>query len=65
MLKDIRDSRRVNTLIAESNDDKERQEAQHFPLQTYILSGEYWPEFHREQFKLPEALMPPFAQFTA
>ena len=64
MLKDIRDSRRVNTLIAE-DEQQTQQEAQHFSLQAYILSGEYWPEFHREQFKLPEALAQPFAQFTA
>ncbi|VDM20984.1 unnamed protein product [Hydatigera taeniaeformis] len=74
MLKDIRDSRRVSALIAdtarvEDGNGAEAATQEHnptyFPLQAYILSGEYWPEFHHEQFKLPEGLTPTFSQFTS
>ncbi|KAH9281949.1 Anaphase-promoting complex subunit 2 [Echinococcus granulosus] len=74
MLKDIRDSRRVSALIADAVKAEggngtevaaEEHNSSYFPLQAYILSGEYWPEFHREQFKLPEKLTPAFSQFTS
>ncbi|KAL5966336.1 Anaphase-promoting complex subunit 2 [Taenia solium] len=70
MLKDIRDSRRVSALIADTAKAEDANGAgdhgfSYFPLQAYILSGEYWPEFHNEQFKLPEGLTPSFAQFTS
>ncbi len=74
MLKDVRDSRRVTTYVKDANriiatatkkkDDDEEEDDGWFSVQAYILSGEYWPEFHREQFKLPEELDGPFAQFT-
>lgn len=74
MLKDVRDSRRVSALIADTAKAEdangaevmvEEHSSSYFPLQAYILSGEYWPEFHHEQFKLPEGLTPPFSQFTS
>nr|VZI38799.1 unnamed protein product [Spirometra erinaceieuropaei] len=77
MLKDIRDSRRITNYVAEDlkrSDDVETQEedcrtpneySAQFPLQAFILSGEYWPEFHREQFKLPSGLLKPFEHFTS
>lgn len=100
MLKDIRDSRRISTYVAESialteqsatqyasAEEHSSQASEHeegesmevelskesssstasvdlFPVQAFILSSEYWPEFHREQFKLPEALIHPFDNFT-
>ncbi|KAL7057615.1 hypothetical protein AAHC03_016797 [Spirometra sp. Aus1] len=77
MLKDIRDSRRITNYVAEDlkrSEDEEIQEGDcrtpneysaQFPLQAFILSGEYWPEFHREQFKLPSGLLKPFEHFTS
>ncbi|KAL5104928.1 Radixin [Taenia crassiceps] len=74
MLKDIRDSRRVSALIADAAKVEDANAAEvavkehsssYFPLEAYILSGEYWPEFHHEQFKLPEGLTPTFSQFTS
>lgn len=77
MLKDIRDSRRITNYVAEDlkrSEDEEGQEegvrasdesSTQFPLQAFILSGEYWPEFHREQFKLPSGLLKPFEHFTS
>ncbi|VUZ41200.1 unnamed protein product [Hymenolepis diminuta] len=71
MLQDIRESKRITCQIADelkvetaSKDSTAVDSTEYFQLQAYILSGEYWPEFHNERFKLPDGLTPTFTRFT-
>lgn len=71
MLKDLRESKRISSLIADEEkaemdklDLSSPNSAVCFPVRAYILSSEYWPEFHNEQFKLPDSLAPSFAKFA-
>ncbi|KAM7536379.1 hypothetical protein Aperf_G00000086197 [Anoplocephala perfoliata] len=68
MLRDLRESKRISSLIAdEEKEETEKQgicPSECFPVRAYILSSEYWPEFHNEQFNLPEGLAPSFTKFA-
>nr|CDS33033.2 radixin [Hymenolepis microstoma] len=71
MLQDIRESKRISYQIADelkseiaSGDPDLGDSSEYFQMQAYILSGEYWPEFHNERFKLPDGLTPTFTRFT-
>ena len=58
MIKDIGDSRRINTLIQKQmekkEEEKEEEEEEEVELNALILSHVFWPTFREEQLEVPE-----------
>lgn len=55
MLKDISDSKRINTLLHEAGRDIDLN-AGPFPVNGMILSAQFWPQFKEETLKLPSVV---------
>ncbi|KAH3796753.1 hypothetical protein DPMN_150324 [Dreissena polymorpha] len=52
MLKDVTDSKRVNTRI--SDERKQKGEEQDVEVNAMILSAQFWPAFREEKVQLPD-----------
>ena len=52
MIKDVADSRRINTLIQKQL--KEEEQEEEVEMNALILSHVFWPTFREEQLKVPE-----------
>ena len=52
MVKDVADSKRINSII--NSDENRHQSKQKFPVSCMILSAEFWPSFKEERLQLPE-----------
>lgn len=56
MIKDVADSRRINTLIQKQLKQEEEEELvkEEIEMNALILSHVFWPTFREEQLKVPE-----------
>ncbi|KAH8402264.1 hypothetical protein KR009_010883 [Drosophila setifemur] len=61
MLKDVTDSKRINTHI---HGDTNRTENQIFDISSLIVSAQFWPSFNKESLQLPEELEDEFKKYT-
>ncbi|XP_077986811.1 anaphase-promoting complex subunit 2-like [Glandiceps talaboti] len=65
MLKDVADSKRINTHIREQEDKKEKDEkADDVNLNTMILSAQFWPSFREEKLELPQSIKDGMENYT-
>lgn len=62
MLKDICDSKRINTHL--QNDEEYKAESKNFPVSALILSAQFWPAFKDETLELPEIIKEQFQYYT-
>ncbi|KAG8194712.1 hypothetical protein JTE90_028026 [Oedothorax gibbosus] len=62
MLKDIADSKRLNSNI--TSGELKTYEQGDFPINTMILSAQFWPSFKEENLKLPEHIWTNLKKFT-
>ncbi|KAI2664220.1 Anaphase-promoting complex subunit 2 [Labeo rohita] len=56
MLKDVADSRRINTNIREEDSRLPVEEQSTLPLSAMIISSEFWPQLKEEKMELPTAM---------
>ncbi|WAR31452.1 ANC2-like protein [Mya arenaria] len=63
MLKDVADSKRVNTRITDER--KQKGEVEDVEVSAMILSAQFWPAFREEKISLPEHMQALLAQFTS
>ena len=61
MIKDVADSRRINTHIQKQLEEEEEEEEEEvekgkFEMNALILSHVFWPTFREEQLKIPECV---------
>ena len=61
MMKDVADSRRINTNVKEEKHSEKNVE---LDLQTLIVSGEFWPEIPNQNFEMPADLQSAFKDFN-
>uniref|UniRef100_W8C8Q2 Anaphase-promoting complex subunit 2 n=1 Tax=Ceratitis capitata TaxID=7213 RepID=W8C8Q2_CERCA len=61
MLKDITDSKRINSHIAS---DSKFNENKMFDISTFIISAQFWPSFNKESLELPEEIANEFDKYT-
>ncbi|GIY98123.1 anaphase-promoting complex subunit 2 [Caerostris extrusa] len=62
MLKDIADSKRLNAHL--NSGEVKTYEQGDFPINTMILSAQFWPTFKEEKFKLPEYMWQNLEKYT-
>ncbi|CAL1295243.1 unnamed protein product [Larinioides sclopetarius] len=62
MLKDIADSKRLNAHL--NSGEVKTYEQGDFPINTMILSAQFWPSFKEEKLKLPEYIWQNLKRFT-
>jgi len=53
MLKDIGDSKRINSHLHSTDGGCPELQTQQFPVNSIILSGQFWPQFKAETLELP------------
>jgi anaphase-promoting complex subunit 2 len=53
MLKDISDSKRINSHLHSQDGGCPELQTQQFPVNSIILSGQFWPQFKAETLELP------------
>ncbi|XP_053552124.1 anaphase-promoting complex subunit 2 [Bombina bombina] len=56
MLKDMADSRRINTNIHDEDEKLPEEERPEFKLNSVILSSEFWPALKEEKLELPDQI---------
>ncbi|EDW61178.1 anaphase-promoting complex subunit 2 isoform X1 [Drosophila virilis] len=61
MLKDVTDSKRINSHI---HGDGNCDESPLFNISSLIISAQFWPSFNKESLQLPEELENEFKKFT-
>ncbi|KAK3509055.1 hypothetical protein QTP70_018800 [Hemibagrus guttatus] len=64
MLKDVADSRRINTNIHEEEAHLPEDEQPPVPLSAMILSSEFWPQLKEEKLELPAAISKSMEAYT-
>ncbi|KAF7688551.1 anaphase-promoting complex subunit 2 [Silurus meridionalis] len=64
MLKDVADSRRINTNIHEEEARLPEEEQPPVPLSAMILSSEFWPKLKEEKLELPSAISKSMETYT-
>nr|DBA21279.1 TPA: hypothetical protein GDO54_017950 [Pyxicephalus adspersus] len=64
MLKDMADSRRINTNIRDEEEKLPEEERPPFNLEAVILSSEFWPALKEEKLELPEQIKETMETFT-
>ncbi|KAB5522357.1 hypothetical protein PHYPO_G00158620 [Pangasianodon hypophthalmus] len=64
MLKDVADSRRINTNIHEEEARLPEEEQPPVPLSAMILSSEFWPQLKEEKLELPAAVSKSMETYT-
>ncbi|XP_073846861.1 anaphase promoting complex subunit morula [Musca autumnalis] len=61
MLKDIADSKRINSHI---HSDTKYVEDKQFDISSLIISAQFWPSFNKESVELPEEIANEFRKYT-
>uniref|UniRef100_A0A1A9ZZH8 Anaphase-promoting complex subunit 2 n=1 Tax=Glossina pallidipes TaxID=7398 RepID=A0A1A9ZZH8_GLOPL len=61
MLKDITDSKRINSHI---QSDPKYNESKQFDISSLIISAQFWPSFNKETVELPEEIANEFKKYT-
>ncbi|KAH8413693.1 hypothetical protein KR222_004108 [Zaprionus bogoriensis] len=61
MLKDVTDSKRINSHI---HGDRSSNESPLFDISSLIISAQFWPSFNKESLQLPEEIEKEFKKFT-
>uniref|UniRef100_A0A1I8P1Z1 Anaphase-promoting complex subunit 2 n=1 Tax=Stomoxys calcitrans TaxID=35570 RepID=A0A1I8P1Z1_STOCA len=61
MLKDIADSKRINSHI---HSDPKYVEQKQFDISSLIISAQFWPSFNKESVELPEPIANEFQKYT-
>ncbi|XP_036332721.1 anaphase-promoting complex subunit 2 isoform X2 [Rhagoletis pomonella] len=61
MLKDLTDSKRINSHISS---DSKYNENKMFDISTFIISAQFWPSFNKESLELPEEIANEFEKYT-
>ncbi|XP_059088575.1 anaphase-promoting complex subunit 2-like [Tigriopus californicus] len=56
MLKDIGDSKRINTSLHSADAGSAELNRQAFPVNAVILSAQFWPQFKQENLQLPQSV---------
>ncbi|XP_013419521.1 anaphase-promoting complex subunit 2-like [Lingula anatina] len=69
MLKDVADSKRINSHIAEQKEREEaqgveREDAEEIPVNSMVLSAQFWPSFREEKIELPEIMQTSLKTYT-
>lgn len=64
MLKDMADSRRINTNIREEESKLGEEEQPPLPLSSLILSSEFWPTLKDEKLELPPLVVQAMEAYT-
>lgn len=64
MLKDVADSRRINSHIQASAENIDNKKANTIPLTSMVLSAVFWPAFREEKLKVPEEVQSAMDEFT-
>lgn len=64
MLKDMADSRRINSNILEEESRLSAEEQPPFPLSAIILSSEFWPTLKEEKLQLPPVVNQAMEAYT-
>ncbi|KAI7812855.1 anaphase-promoting complex subunit 2 [Triplophysa rosa] len=64
MLKDVADSRRINTNIREEESRLPPEEQPTLPLSAMILSSEFWPQLKEEKMELPAVVSKAMEDYT-
>ncbi|XP_030623702.1 anaphase-promoting complex subunit 2 [Chanos chanos] len=64
MLKDVADSRRINTNIREEESRLSEEEQPPLALSVMILSSEFWPPLKEEKLELPEVVSKAMEAYT-
>ncbi|XP_076868155.1 anaphase-promoting complex subunit 2 isoform X2 [Brachyhypopomus gauderio] len=64
MLKDVADSRRINTNIREDEARLSAEEQPPIPLSAMILSSEFWPQLKEEKMELPAVVSKAMEAYT-
>lgn len=62
MLKDISDSKRINSLL--DKDEQYKLENKGFPVSAMVLSAQFWPAFKEETLTLPAIIKEQFQYYT-
>ncbi|GFV99029.1 anaphase-promoting complex subunit 2 [Trichonephila clavipes] len=62
MLKDIADSKRINSTL--NSGEVKTYEQGDFPINSMILSAQFWPSFKEEKLKLPEYIWQNLKKYT-
>ncbi|XP_035222589.1 anaphase-promoting complex subunit 2-like [Stegodyphus dumicola] len=62
MLKDIADSKRINTHL--NSEEVKNREQWDFPMNAMILSAQFWPSFKEEKLRLPEHIWQNLKKYT-
>ncbi|XP_075041569.1 anaphase-promoting complex subunit 2 [Mixophyes fleayi] len=65
MLKDMADSRRINSNIRDEEEKLPEEERPPFNLVAVILSSEFWPALKEEKLELPEQIKETMEMYTA
>ncbi|XP_053963904.1 anaphase-promoting complex subunit 2 [Anastrepha ludens] len=61
MLKDLTDSKRINSHISS---DSKYNENKMFDISAFIISAQFWPSFNKESLELPEEIANEFEKYT-
>uniref|UniRef100_A0A8C1UNG3 Anaphase-promoting complex subunit 2 n=1 Tax=Cyprinus carpio TaxID=7962 RepID=A0A8C1UNG3_CYPCA len=64
MLKDVADSRRINTNIREEESRLPVEEQSTLPLSAMIISSEFWPQLKDEKMELPSVISKAMEDYT-
>lgn len=64
MLKDVADSRRINSHIQASAKNADNKKANAIPLTSMVLSAVFWPAFREEKLKVPEEVQRAMDEYT-
>ena len=64
MLKDIGDSKRINTQLHNPDGGCEELQVAAFPVNSVILSAQFWPQLRNETLKLPQEVTQAMEVYT-
>ena len=62
MVKDVADSKRINTYI--QSDQNPHHGKHEFPMMAMILSSQFWPSFKEQSLKVPEQVQKEMEIYT-
>lgn len=64
MLKDLSDSKRINTLLHNEEEGTPTLEFKEWPVNAIIVSAQFWPQFKTETLELPEEISQGLEAYT-
>ena len=64
MLKDIGDSKRINTQLHNPDGGSDELQVAAFPVNSVILSAQFWPQLRNETLKLPQEVIQAMEVYT-